>query len=59
VIKKMENGRLYVKDHSPIGSGTLNFHEVLDFLEGANFCGPIVLELKFEDAANSLKVIFG
>jgi sugar phosphate isomerase/epimerase len=59
VIKRMENGRLYVKDHSPIGSGTLNFHEVLDFLEEANFCGPLVLELKFEDAVNSLKIILG
>jgi len=55
VIKRVEGERLYVKDHLPIGSGILNVREVLDLLKEANFCGPLVLELKFEDAVNSLK----
>lgn len=57
VIKGMDDGKLYVKDHLPIGYGILDIKEVFAFVKEVNFCGPLVLEMKFEDALNSRKFI--
>ncbi|MGC8911179.1 MAG: cobamide remodeling phosphodiesterase CbiR [Nitrososphaeria archaeon] len=57
VVKRVDDGKLFIKDHMPIGSGTLDVKEVLGLIKEVKFCGPLVLELKFEDAVNSRKLI--
>lgn len=57
VVKRMDDGKLFIKDHMPLGSGILDTKEVFGLLKEAKFCGPLVLELKFEDAVSSKKLI--
>ncbi|MCX8189130.1 MAG: sugar phosphate isomerase/epimerase [Nitrososphaeria archaeon] len=57
VVKRVDEGKPFIKDHLPLGSGILDISEVLDLVKEVNFCGPLVLELKFEDAVNSKNLI--
>lgn len=56
--KKMPEGvRGYGEDHKPFGHGDLELGRFLDRLAEANFKGPLVFELKIEEAIESLKVV--
>jgi len=56
--KKMPEGvRGYGEDHKPLGHGDLELGRFLDYLEAANFTGPMVFELKTDEALESLKLI--
>ena len=56
--RKMPQGvRGYGEDHKPLGHGDLELGRLLDRLAEANFCGPLVFELKVDEALESLKVI--
>ena len=56
--KKMPDGvRGYGEDHKPLGHGDLDLGRFLDQLATANFNGPLVFELKTEEALESLKVV--
>ena len=56
--KKMPNGvRGYGEDHKPLGHGDLELGRFLDRLASANFTGPLVFELKVDEALDSLEVI--
>jgi len=56
--KKMPEGqRGYGEDHKPLGQGDLELGRLLDRLCAANFSGPLVFELKVDEALESLKVI--
>jgi sugar phosphate isomerase/epimerase len=56
--KKMPAGRRgYGEDHKTLGTGDLELGRLLDRLAGANFAGPLVFELKVDEALESLKVI--
>lgn len=47
----------YGRDHSPLGSGDLDAARLLDRLHSAKFDGPIIFELRVEEALESLKLI--
>jgi len=47
----------YGKDHSPLGTGDLDVARLLDRLEAAHWNGPIIFELKVEEALASLDYI--
>ncbi|MCX7609034.1 MAG: sugar phosphate isomerase/epimerase [Anaerolineales bacterium] len=49
--------RGYGEDHKPLGAGDLELGRFLDRLAEANFRGPLVFELKVEEARQSLEVI--
>jgi sugar phosphate isomerase/epimerase len=56
--KKMPEGvRGYGEDHKPLGQADLELGRLLDRLAAANFSGPLVFELKVDEALDSLKVI--
>jgi sugar phosphate isomerase/epimerase len=48
---------VYGKDHQPLGSGDLPLDSFLDRLETAGFDGPLVFELRLEEALASLETI--
>ena len=47
----------YGKDHAPLGAGDLDVAGLLDRLAAAQFRGPLVFELKVEQALASLQVV--
>ncbi len=47
----------YGKDHQPLGRGSLATARLLDRLEEAHYAGPVVFELRVEEAQASLEVI--
>lgn len=47
----------YGKDHQPLGAGDLDVGRLLDRLQAANFNGPLVFELRVEEALASLETI--
>jgi sugar phosphate isomerase/epimerase len=56
--KKMPEGvRGYGEDHKPLGHGDLELGRFLDRLAETNFKGPLVFELKIEEALESLNVV--
>lgn len=55
--KMLEGVRGYGKDHKPLGSGDLDLGRFLDRLDVAGFKGPLIFELKVEEALQSLKVV--
>jgi len=56
--KQMPQGvRGYGEDHKPLGQGDLELGRFLDRLADANFSGPLVFELKVDEALKSLKTI--
>jgi sugar phosphate isomerase/epimerase len=56
--KKMPEGvRGYGEDHKPLGAGDLELGRFLDRLAAAAFHGPLVFELKMNEALESLKVV--
>ena len=55
--KMPEGVRGYGEDHKPLGHGDLELGRFLDRLAEANFKGPLVFELKIEEAIESLKVV--
>jgi sugar phosphate isomerase/epimerase len=56
--KQMPQGmRGYGEDHKPLGQGDLDLGRFLDRLAEANFSGPLVFELKVEEALESLNVV--
>jgi len=55
---KMPQGvRGYGEDHKPLGHGDLELGRFLDRLAAANFAGPLVFELKVDEALESLEVV--
>jgi sugar phosphate isomerase/epimerase len=56
--KKMPEGvRGYGEDHKPLGAGDLELGRFLDRLAEINYKGPLVFELKVDEALESLKVV--
>jgi sugar phosphate isomerase/epimerase len=56
--RKMPPGtRGYGEDHKPLGHGDLELGRFLDRLEAAEFGGPLVFELKVDEALESLKLV--
>jgi sugar phosphate isomerase/epimerase len=56
--RRMPEGlRGYGEDHKPLGQGDLDVGRFLDRLQSANFKGPIIFELRLEEALKSLDVI--
>ncbi len=49
--------RGYGEDHKPLGHGDLELGSFLDRLHAAEFTGPLVFELKVDEALESLKVV--
>lgn len=47
----------YGRDHQPIGKGDLDINGLLDRLISEKFRGPIIIELKIQEAIESLKII--
>jgi sugar phosphate isomerase/epimerase len=47
----------YGKDHQPLGEGDLDLGRLLDRLSDVNYQGPIIFELRRDDALASLDVI--
>jgi sugar phosphate isomerase/epimerase len=47
----------YGRDHQALGKGDLDVGRLLDRLEAAGFAGPLILELRLEEALASLDVI--
>jgi sugar phosphate isomerase/epimerase len=47
----------YGEDHQPLGSGDLDVRHLLNRLESAGFDGPIIFELRTEEALASLEYI--
>jgi len=50
-----EGPRLYGRDHSLLGTGVLDLGGLLDRLAAANYAGPLVFELRVEEALASLE----
>ena len=55
VYRNFEGNRVFIKDHLPLGKGFLNIQEIVNLIEYAKFNGPIILEMKFDDAVTSLE----
>ena len=51
------NGPGYGLDHHPLGEGDLEVKRLLDSLERAGFQGPVIYELRLEQALASMEVI--
>ena len=49
----------YGQDHQPLGAGDLDVARLLDRLESASFDGPIIFELRTDEALASLDFIRG
>ncbi len=49
--------RGYGEDHKPLGHGDLELGRFLDRLDQAGFNGPLVFELKVDEALESLKIV--
>jgi sugar phosphate isomerase/epimerase len=49
--------RGYGEDHKPLGTRDLDLGRFLDRLAAANYQGPLVFELKVDEALESLKVV--
>jgi len=49
--------RGYGEDHKPLGHGDLELGRFLDRLEAAEFKGPLIFELKVDEALESLAVV--
>jgi hypothetical protein len=47
----------YGKDHQPLGAGDLDVGRLLDRLAAVGFSGPLIFELRVEEALASLDVI--
>lgn len=47
----------YGQDHRPLGAGDLDVARLLDRLEGVGFNGPIIFELRLEEALASMELI--
>ncbi len=45
------------RDHLPLGAGDLPISDLLGFLEGEGFSGPLVFELPFNETIKSLETI--
>lgn len=56
-IPASQEAIVYGKDHSVLGTGDLDLPRFLDRLSAAGFDGPIIFELKVEEALASLDVI--
>ncbi len=54
-----EGPRLYGKDHAPLGTGDLDVAGLLDRLDAAKYAGPLVFELRVDEALASLERIRG
>lgn len=50
---------VYGHDHQPLGTGDLDVAAFLDGLEAIGFDGPIIFELKVEEAVASMEVVRG
>ncbi len=48
---------VYGQDHQPLGTGDLDTDRMLDWLEEQNFTGPIIFEMRHDQALASLEVI--
>ena len=48
---------VYGRDHQPLGTGDLDVGEFLDTVVAAGFDGPVIFELKVEEARASLNVV--
>jgi sugar phosphate isomerase/epimerase len=56
--RRMPDGqRGYGEDHKPLGRGDLELERFLDRLAQANYQGPLVFELKVDEALESLAVV--
>jgi len=56
--RKMPAGvRGYGEDHKPLGHGDLDLGRFLDRLNAAQFQGPLIFELKVDEALESLNVV--
>ena len=55
--KQPDGKRGYNEDHKPLGHGDLDLGRFLDRLAEANFNGPLVFELKVDEALASLDVV--
>ncbi|MBO3842468.1 MAG: sugar phosphate isomerase/epimerase [Candidatus Brockarchaeota archaeon] len=55
--RRVEEGRLVVRDHLPLGAGDLNIESFFKVLKEMVFTGPIVFELGLKDAGASLSKI--
>lgn len=56
--KRMPEGvRGYGEDHKPLGRGDLDLGRFLDRLDQADYRGPLVFELKVDEALESLRVV--
>lgn len=49
----------YGQDHRPLGTGDLDFGHLFDLLMKAQYQGPIIFELRLEEALASLETIRG
>jgi sugar phosphate isomerase/epimerase len=47
----------YGKDHQPLGAGDLPVADFLDRLDNAGFTGPLIFELRMQEALQSLEVV--
>lgn len=55
--RRMEYGRIIVRDHLPLGAGSLNVESFLQTLKQVMFEGPVVFELGLKDAKASLRML--
>jgi len=56
--RKMPPGvRGYGEDHKPLGTGDLELGRLLDRLNAAGYTGPLIFELKVDEALESMKVV--
>ncbi|MGB9718566.1 MAG: cobamide remodeling phosphodiesterase CbiR [Thermoproteota archaeon] len=55
--RRVEGGRMVVRDHLPLGAGDLNVESFFKALRETGFTGPIVFELGLRDAMASLSKI--
>ncbi|MGQ9781124.1 MAG: cobamide remodeling phosphodiesterase CbiR [Nitrososphaeria archaeon] len=55
VLQNVKGARTTIRDHLPLGAGVLNLNKLLGYIASTGFNGPLVLEMKFEDALDSLK----
>ena len=56
--RRMPEGvRGYGEDHKPLGTGDLELGRFLDRLDAAKYQGPLIFELKVDEALESLKVV--
>ena len=55
--RETKESGVIIRDHIPLGTGKLPLKEFVDFLKEKNFKGPLVFELSFEEARQSLEYI--